>query len=79
MIPAADEPVSFESHLKPMFRERDRQSMQFVFDLWSHDEVSRNAGAILARLQSGTMPCDGAWPQAQVDLFRRWADSGKPR
>jgi len=24
------------------------------------------------------MPCDGAWPQAQVDLFRSWAENGKP-
>ena len=25
--------------------------MRFAFDLWSHDDVSRNADAILARLQ----------------------------
>jgi hypothetical protein len=24
------------------------------------------------------MPCDGAWPDAQIDLFERWAESGKP-
>ena len=77
MIPDADEPLSFETHVRPLFRERDRQSMQFAFDLWSHDDVSQNAGAILARLQAGTMPCDGAWPRAQVDLFQRWAESGK--
>ena len=34
--------------------------MRFAFDLWSHDDVSRNADAILARLRAGTMPCDGA-------------------
>jgi hypothetical protein len=61
-----------------MFRERDRQAMQSHFDLWLHDDVSRHADAILARLRAGTMPCDGAWPQAQVDLFQRWAESGKP-
>jgi hypothetical protein len=48
------------------------------FGLWSHADVSQHADAILARLQSGSMPCDGAWPHAQVDLFRRWAESGKP-
>jgi hypothetical protein len=79
VIPDADEPVSFETDVKPLFRERDRESMQRAFDLWSHDDVSRHAEAILARLQEGTMPCDGAWPQAQVDLFQRWAESGKPR
>lgn len=79
MIRDTDEPVSFETHVKPMIRERDRQSMRPVFDLWSHDDVSRHADAILARLRAGTMPCDGAWPQAQVDLFQRWVESGKPR
>jgi hypothetical protein len=72
-----DEPVSFETQVKPLFRERDRQSMLSVFDLWSHDDVSRHADAILARLRDGTMPCDGAWPPAQVELFQRWAEGGK--
>jgi len=78
MIPNAEEPLSFESHVKPLFRERDRQSMEFAFDLWSHDDVSEHADAILARLRAGTMPCDGAWSGAQVDLFQRWVESGKP-
>jgi hypothetical protein len=76
-MPNATEPVGFETHVKPMFRESDRESMEFAFDLWSRDDVSENADAILARLQAGTMPCDGAWPQAQVDLFERWVASGK--
>ena len=70
-------PVSFEAQVKPLFRERDRESMEFAFDLWSYDDVSENADAILDRLKDGTMPCDGAWPQAQVDLFERWILSGK--
>jgi hypothetical protein len=75
----ADPPPGFETHIKPMFRQRDRESMQSHFDLWSHDEVSQHADAILARLEDGTMPCDGSWPQAQVELFQHWAESGKPR
>jgi hypothetical protein len=74
-----DESLSFETHVKPMFRDRDRQSMEFAFDLWSYDDVSRHADAILGRLKAGTMPCDGAWPQQQVDLFQRWVESSKPR
>jgi hypothetical protein len=70
-------PVSFEAQVKPLFRERDRESMEFAFDLWSYDDVSENADAILDRLKDGTMPCDGAWPQAQVDLFERWIADGK--
>ena len=73
----ATEPVSFEIDVKPLFRERDRSSMEFAFDLWSADDVSENADAILDRLKAGTMPCDGAWPQAQVDLFARWVAGGK--
>jgi hypothetical protein len=79
VIADPDEPVSFETHVKPMFRQRDRESMQRAFDLWSYDDVSQHAEAILGRLQEGTMPCDGAWPEAQVDLFQRWAAGGKPR
>jgi hypothetical protein len=74
----ANEPVSFETNLKPLFRERDRESMLRAFDLWSYDDVTQHADAILDRLQAGTMPCDGAWPKAQVDLFRRWTEGGKP-
>jgi hypothetical protein len=70
--------VSFETQIKPLFRERDRKSMRFAFDLWSYDDVSRYADAILAQLRSGTMPCDGAWPKAQVDLFQSWAGSSRP-
>ena len=74
----AEGPPLFETQIKPMFRERDRRSMEFAFDLWSYDDVSQNADAILDRLEAGTMPCDGAWPKEQVDLFKRWVEGGKP-
>jgi hypothetical protein len=77
-LPGPDEPLSFQHHIKPLFRQRDRQSMQFAFDLWSHNDVSQHASAILERLRNGTMPCDGAWPQAQIDVFARWIDNGLP-
>jgi len=77
-LPADDAPVSYEAHIKPLFRERDRNSMLFAFDLWSYDEVNRNSRAILGRLRSGTMPCDGPWPPEQVDAFQRWVDAGMP-
>ena len=69
----------FETDIKPLFRERDREAMQFRFDLWSYDDVSQHAEAILTRLRDGTMPCDGAWPPAQIDLFQGWLDGGRPR
>jgi Ferritin-like len=73
-----DEPLHFEEHIKPLFRERDRDSMGFAFDLWSLDDVSAHADGILDRLEAGTMPCDGAWPAERVAVFRRWIDAGKP-
>ncbi len=73
-----DEPVSFAAHIKPMFRPKDRQSMQFAFDLWSYDDVRAHAAGILERLGNGTMPCDGAWPDAQIAVFRRWSETGTP-
>jgi hypothetical protein len=77
VLPGADQPVSFEQHIKRLFRARDRQSMKFAFDLWSYDDVSQHADAILARVAAGTMPCDGAWPPERVEVFRRWVESGK--
>jgi hypothetical protein len=73
-----NEHVSFETDIKPLFREGDRSSMLSQFDLWSYDDVSQHADAILARLSDGTMPCDAAWPKEQVDLFQRWTEGGKP-
>ena len=68
---------SFETDIKPLFREGDRRSMEFAFDLWSYDDVVQDADAILGRLRNGSMPCDGAWPDEQVELFQRWIDAGK--
>ena len=77
--PAGDVPVSYAENIKPLFREKDRASMLFAFDLWSYDDVNSNSGAIVARLRSGTMPCDGAWPPAQIDAFQHWIDAGMPQ
>src|SRR5690348_12587418 len=74
---AAQGHVGYAQDIKPLFRPRDRQSMRFAFDLWSYEDVSAHADAILQRLLGGTMPCDGAWPSAQVELFRRWIEAGK--
>ena len=75
--PQSDEPVRFEADIKPLFREKDRQSMRLHFDLGSHGDVSDYADRILARLQRGSMPCDGAWPPQQVELFEKWLSGGK--
>jgi truncated hemoglobin YjbI len=75
-LPGPDETVSFATHVKPLFRERDRKSMSFAFDLWSQADVQAHADGILERLRDGTMPCDGAWPPEKIDVFRRWTETG---
>jgi hypothetical protein len=68
--------VSFATHLKPLFRVKDRQSMLFVFDLWSYDDVRRHATTILDQLSHGSMPCDTPWPADKVEILRRWTTTG---
>jgi hypothetical protein len=72
-----DVAVQFEANIKPLFREKDRQSMRLHFDLGSYEDVSDHADRILERLRSGSMPCDGAWPPQQVEVFERWVRGGK--
>jgi hypothetical protein len=75
---SVNETVSFESDVKPLFREEDRDAMTWAFDLWSYEDVKLNAAEIGNRLRDGSMPCDGAWPAEQVELFERWVDAGMP-
>jgi CDGSH-type Zn-finger protein/truncated hemoglobin YjbI len=72
-LPNADEAVRFHDHIRPLFRPMDRNSMLFAFDLWKETDVAMHRQQILLRLRAGTMPCDGAWPDARVALFERWA------
>ena len=68
--------LSFERDVRPMFREKDRDSMLKRFDLWSRSDVQAHQDAILERLRNGTMPCDGAWPPERVAVFQRWIAGG---
>ena len=68
--------MSFDEDIRPLFRDKDRSRMEWAFDLWDYDAVKENAQAILERLKDGDMPCDGAWPDDQIDMFRIWIDGG---
>lgn len=70
---------TFDRDIKKLFRASDRDAMKGAFDLWSYDDVSKHSAPILERLQDGTMPCDGAWPPADVAVFERWVAAGMPR
>ena len=70
--------MSFADDVKPLFREEDRASMDFAFDLWSYDDVKANAPLILERVEDGTMPCDDAWSEDKIETFRTWIAEGYP-
>jgi hypothetical protein len=71
-------PLQFESDIKPLFRERDRDAMlRFHFDLWSAGDVRGHSAAVVRRLRQGTMPCDGAWPPDRIDVLERWLAQGE--
>ena len=75
-LPPPGAAVSFEDHLRPLFRDRDRQAMRFAFDLGSYPDVAANAVQILERVRSGSMPCDAAWPADRVEVLGRWVATG---
>jgi hypothetical protein len=68
--------ISFEADIKPLFRQKDRDSMRRAFDLWSLSDVQTHAAAIVERVKDGSMPCDGAWSPEQVALFEDWVERG---
>ena len=69
---------SYETEVKPLFRERDPGAIFSDFDLWSYDDVKADAEAILDQVAGRNMPCDGAWPDERVELFRAWIAEGAP-
>jgi hypothetical protein len=70
--------LSFTRDIQPLFREDDREAMEFAFDLWNYHDVSTHAEDILERLEDGSMPCDQEWPAEQINLFRDWINAGTP-
>ena len=72
--PASPE-LSFVRDLKPLFRDN---MLGFGLDLYDYEQVKGRAAEILERLADGSMPCDEAWPEDRVALFRRWMDEGSP-
>ena len=71
--------VSYANEIKPLFTEIDRQHMDFMFDLWSYDDVKANADEILDAVSNKRMPPskpqgEGPWSDANITLFREWVD-----
>jgi hypothetical protein len=70
--------LSYESDIRPLFREFDRTEMEWAFDLWDYDDVKEHADAILERVEEGSMPCDEPWPEDRIEVFRKWIQDGLP-
>jgi hypothetical protein len=64
--------MSFAEDVKPLFREEDRASMDFVLGLWSYDDVKANVAMILGRIEDGSMPCDETWSEDKIEILRTW-------
>jgi hypothetical protein len=73
--------VSFADDIRPLFRDSpDVDGMkEYGLDLSSYEDVKARADAIYARLEDGSMPCDGPWPKEQIELFKQWIDEGMAR
>ena len=71
----------FASDVRPLFRDKDIQSMRFAFDLSSYDDVKTNARDIYSAVSvvssSFVMPCDGRWPPGPILVFKQWMDQGQ--
>ena len=71
--------ITFADGIRPLFRDYDRDAMAAWLDLWIWEDVRDAADLILARVEDGSMPCDGSWPEESVALFRQWVEDGCPR
>jgi hypothetical protein len=72
--------TSFAKDIRELFRQGDRDSMlntRHRLDLWDYSHVSGWADRILVQLEEGLMPCDQAWPQDKIALFKQWISDGK--
>jgi len=70
--------LEYTRDIKPLFRRSDVAAMKpHGMDLSSYEDVSVRADDILTRLEDGSMPCDGQWPQTVIDKFKQWIADGK--
>jgi hypothetical protein len=69
--------LSYAKDIRPLFRDDDISSMKDNgIDLSSYADVKKHSHDMHHRLREGEMPCDGAWPVANVNKFKEWMDGG---
>lgn len=78
--------TSYEADIRPLFTERDIQSMSKVFNLASYTDVKTRAAVVYNRIRGiggAVMPPppprgEGPWPPSNIELFGRWIADGCP-
>ena len=70
--------TSFATDVRPLFRDKDVQSMKSMFDLSRYQDVKDNADGILATVENGSMPCDQTWSPEQIATLQAWISEGFP-
>lgn len=70
-------PISYETDIRPLFRDKDIKIMEKRgLDLASYEAVRQRADEIYSRLEDETMPCDEPWDAEQIARFKRWIEEG---
>jgi len=73
--------VSFETDIRPLFREGDVACMKpagVLLDDAAWMCVAANAQHVYGAVASGKMPPDAPWTAERVALFKGWMDAGCP-
>lgn len=70
--------TSFATDVRPLFRDKDIQSMRSMFDLSRYEDVRDNADGILETVSNGSMPCDRTWSPEQIATLQAWIGEGFP-
>jgi hypothetical protein len=70
--------VGFERDIRPLFREKDAQSMPATFDRSSDNDAKASADKILEKVTDGLMPCDRPRAEDQMARFREWVAARYP-
>jgi hypothetical protein len=71
--------IGFESDIKPLFTQLDRDHMLGSFDLWKYDDVKTHATAIYASVEAGRMPppsVEPRWSAEKLATFHQWMEDG---
>ena len=70
--------LGYAKDIKSLFRSSDVDAMKRQgLDLGAYKDIRARADDILSRLQDGSMPCDGQWPQKSIDKFKQWIADGR--